>query len=295
VSILLGVLVGGIAFGSVYAMLAIGFSLLWQMSRTINFAQGDFVTVVGFVFVAFAVTLGWPLALAAAAAVVVAAILLGIVVRKTIIARLLRHGVLPLVVASIALSILIQNFFVAFVTAQAEPAPSLFPTGVIHVDGVSIGVDQIGNFVVATLMIVALQIFLHRTRTGKALRATAQNGAAARVVGIDPARMITIAFVINAVLVAVAAILLSPIFAVQYNQGTGLGLDAFYAAIIGGFNRIRGALVGGVLVGLLESVGAAYVSSAYDTGIVVAVLMIVLLVRPEGLLGARELVREYHE
>lgn len=294
-SILLSVLVGGIAFGSIYAMLAIGFSLLWQMSRTINFAQGDFVTVVGFIFVAFAVSLSWPLGLAAVAAVAAAAILLGYVVRKTIIARLLRHGVLPLVVATIALSILIQNFFVAFVTAQAEPAPSLFPTGAVHIGGVAIGFDQIGNFVVAALMIVAVQLFLQRTRTGKALRATAQNGAAARVVGIDPARMITVAFIINAVLVAVAAILLSPIFAVQYNQGTSLGLNAFYAAIIGGFNRIRGALVGGLLVGLLESVGAAYVSSAYDTGIVVGVLMLVLLIRPEGLLGAHELVREYQE
>ncbi len=294
-TILLGVLVGGIAFGSVYAMIAIGFSLLWQMSRTINFAQGDFVTVVGFVFVALAVTLGWPLGLAAAGAVVVAAVLLGLLVRKTIVARLLSHGVLPLVVASIALSILIENFFVAFVTAQAEPAPSLFPTGVIHLGGAAIGINQVLNFAVASAMIVAVQLFLHRTRTGKALRATAQNGAAARVVGIDPARMITVAWIINAVLVAVAAILLAPIFAVQYNQGTNLGLDAFYAAIIGGFNRIRGALVGGLIVGLLESVGAAYVSSAYDTAIVVGVLMIILLVRPEGLLGVKELVREYHE
>lgn len=294
-TIFLGVLAGGLAFGSVYAMIAIGFSLLWQTSRTINFAQGDFVTVVGFIFVGFAVNLGWPMGLAVAATVVAAAVLLGLVVRHTVVATLLKRGLLPLVVASIALSILIQNFFVAFFTAQAVPVPSIFPTGVVHPGGVAIGVDQILNFVVACSMIVAVGLFLHQTKTGKALRATAQNAVAARVVGINPGRMITVAFVINAVLVAVAAVLLSPIFAVQYNQGTTLGLDAFYAAIIGGFNRTRGALVGGLLVGLLEALAAAYVSSAYETGIVVAAVMAVLLVKPDGLLGRRELVREYRE
>lgn len=294
-TILLGVLVGGIAFGSIYAMMAVGFSLLWQTSRTINFAQGDFVTVVGFMLIGFAAVLGWPLGLAVAAALVAAAILLGLVVRHTIVARLLTHGVLALVVATVALSILIQNFFVVCCTAQAVPAPSIFPTTVIRPGGVTIGVDQVLNFLVACLTIAALQLFLHHTKTGKALRATAQNASAARVVGINPGRMITVAFVINAVLVAVAAVLLSHIFAVQYSQGTSLGLDAFYAAIIGGFNRLRGALVGGLLVGLLESISTAYISSAYGTGIVVAALMVILLIKPEGLLGARELVREYQE
>lgn len=292
-TIFANVLVGGVAFGAIYAMMAIGFSLLWQTSRTINFAQGDFVTVVGFVFVGLAVSLGWPLGIAAAAAILVAIVVLGVVVRKTVIARLITHGVLPLVVATIALSILIQNFWSVAWTPMAVRAPGIVPAAILHLGGIPVGLRDLVNLLVATLMIVGLQAFLRFTRTGKALRATAQNAAAARVLGIDPGRMITTAFVINAALVAVAAILLAPIFLVQYNMGTALGLNAFYAAIIGGFNRIRGALVGGLLVGLLESVSAAYISTAYQTGIVVAFLMLMLLVKPEGLLGEKELVREY--
>lgn len=292
-SVLANVLVGGIALGSIYAMMAIGFSLLWQTSRTINFAQGDFVTVVGFIFVGLTVYLGLAVGIAAAVAVLVAIVLLGWLVRKTVVARLIRHGVLPLVVATIAMSVLIQNFFVVFWTPQAISVPGLVTARVLHLAGVTVAVRDVVNLLVATLMIVTLQAYLKLTRTGKALRATAQNSDAARVLGIEPARMITLAFGINAALVAVAAILLAPMFLVQYNMGTQLGLNAFYSAIIGGFNRTRGALVGGLVVGLLESISGAYISTQYQTGVVVAFLMAMLLVKPEGLLGEKELVREY--
>lgn len=292
-AVLIGVLVGGIAFGSIYAMMAVGFSLLWQTSRTINFAQGDFATVVAFIFVGLATSFGLSVGIAAGLAIVIAAVLLGWFVRRTIIARLIKFGVLPLVVASLALSIFIQNFFVVFWTAQALPSPKLVSPRVLDLDGVPVNIPDIVYLAVAVCMVVALQLFLKLTRTGCALRATAQNASAARVVGIDPAKMITIAFVINAVLVGVAAVLLAQVYLVQYNMGTQLGLNAFYAAIIGGFNRIRGALLGGLVVGVLEAVSAAYISTAYQTGIVVAFLMAMLLVKPEGLLGAKELVREY--
>jgi branched-chain amino acid transport system permease protein len=292
-SILLNVLIGGIAIGAVYAMMAIGFSLLWQTSRTINFAQGDFATVAAFIFTGLALSLGIPIAAAALLTVLCAVILLGYVVRKTIIARLLTHGVLPLVVATIALSILIQNLLIVLWTPQALRPPVLVATSALQLGDVVVNVRDVVNLLVATGMIVGLQVFLKRSKTGKALRATAQNAAVATVLGIDTGRMITVAFVINACLVAVAAMLLVPIYLVQYNMGIGLGLDAFYAAIIGGFNRVRGALVGGLVVGVLESLTAAYGSTQYKTAIVLAVLMTILLFKPEGLLGEKELVREY--
>jgi branched-chain amino acid transport system permease protein len=292
-AILAGVLIGGVAFGAIYAMMAIGFSLLWQTSRTINFAQGDFVTVVGFLFIGLAAWLGLGPGIAAAGAIVGGVLLLGVLVRKVLVARLINHGVLSLVVATIALSILIQNFIVVAWTPQALRPPNLVGQQTLQIAGVPVNLTDVVNLAVASLMIVALQAFLGYTKTGKALRATAQNAGAARVLGIEPERMITLAFVINAVLVGVAAVLLVPIFLVQYNMGTALGLNAFYAAIIGGFNRIRGALVGGVLVGVIESVSAAYISTQYQTAIVVACLMAILLVKPEGLLGEKELVAEY--
>ena len=292
-AVLVNVLIGGIAIGSIYAMMAIGFSLLWQTSRTINFAQGDFAAVVGFSFVGLSVSLGLSVGLAAALAVVISVALLGWLLRRTVIAKLLTQGPLALVVATITLSILLQNTLVAVFTPQAVRAPSLVSDRVVHMGSIAFSVRDLVNLAVATLMIVTLQAFLGFTKTGKALRATAQNASVAGILGIDPRRMITLAFVINAALVAVAAVLIAPIFLVQYNMGTALGLNAFYSAIIGGFNRVRGALVGGLVVGLLESISSAYISTQYQTGIVVAFLMATLLVRPQGLLGAHELVREY--
>lgn len=292
-TILLNVLIGGIAIGAIYAMMAIGFSLLWQTSRTINFAQGDFATIAAFIFTGFAIALGIPVAIAALLTVLCAMLLLGYVVRKTVVAKLLRHGVLSLVVATIALSILIQNVLIVLVTPQALRPPILVENAQLLFGGVTVNVRDVVNLVVATVMISGLQVFLRSTKTGKALRAVAQNAPVATVLGIDPGRMITVAFVINACLVAVAAVLLAPIYLVQYNMGVGLGLDAFYAAIIGGFNRVRGALVGGLVVGILESLTAAYGSTQYKTAIVLIVLMVVLLARPQGLLGEKELVREY--
>lgn len=293
VSIFVNAMIGGLSIGAVYSMMAIGFSLLWQTSRTINFAQGDFVTVVGWVMVWLAVRLGLAVGLAAGLAVLISMALLGWALRRTVISRLINHGVLSLVVATIALSILIQNFFVVFASPQAQRVPGLISAMVLHYGSITIDVRAVVDLLVAAAMIVGLQAFLHLTKAGKALRATAQSAVVARIIGVDPAKMITIAFVINAVLVAVAAILVTPIYLVQYNMGTEFGLSAFYAAIIGGFNRTRGALVGGLLVGLIEVLAAAYISPAYAKAIVVAFVMATLLVKPEGLMGEKELVREY--
>lgn len=291
--ILLNVLVAGIAIGSIYAMMSIGFSLLWQTSRTVNFAQGDFATVPGFVLFGMAVSLGLPLGLAVVVTIAVSVVVLGYLFRKIIIAKLLTKGVLAIVVASLALSILIQNGFLVFWTPTALNPPALIPGSPIRVGDVILNARDLTNLLVAAAMIVGLQFFLRYTKPGKALQATAQNANVARILGIDTERMITLAFAINAALVAVAAILLVPIFFVKYNIGLELGLRAFFAAIIGGFNRVRGALVGGLIVGVLETFTAAFISTQYRTGVVLAFLIAVILAKPEGLLGEKELVTEY--
>ena len=144
------------------------------------------------------------------------------------------------------------------------------------------------NVLFAAVVIGALQLFIKRTKLGWAMQAVAQNRTLASVLGINVSRLVTITFILNAALTAVAAILIAPVYLVKYDIGVGLGLKAFYAAIIGGFNQIRGALLGGLLVGVVETYSAAYISSQFRDAFALVILIAVLMLKPEGLWGVKE-------
>jgi branched-chain amino acid transport system permease protein len=135
------------------------------------------------------------------------------------------------------------------------------------------------------MIIIALQLFLNRTFVGRSMQATAQNSDVARILGIDVDRMILITFLINAALTTVAALLITPSYLAKFNNGETLGLLAFMAAIVGGFNQVRGALFGGFLIGVLENLGAFYISSQYRTAFPIILLILVILFKPEGIFG----------
>ena len=141
---------------------------------------------------------------------------------------------------------------------------------------------------VALATIVALSWFLAATRTGRQMQATAQNPAVARILGVNVERMILYTFLINAALAAMASLLISPIYLAKFSNGETLGLAAFVAAIVGGFNQVRGAIAGGLLVGVIDNLAAAYVSTAYRQAVPLCLLVLIILFRPQGLLGRRE-------
>lgn len=277
-------LVSGIAAGSIYALAALGFTLLWQASGTINFAQGEFVMVPAFVMLFF-LNGGAPLWLAFALTCVVAMLLLGAGFKRAIVDPLIRHGVIPLVIASLGLSIGLKQLMKSGYSAQAFPFPSLFPEGQFSIAGTALSYADVGTLAIAAMIVLALQAFLDRTVTGRSMQAVAQNREAARVLGIDVARMVLYTFLINALLAVVAALLVTPAYLAKFDMGDSLGQKAFFAAIIGGFNETRGALLGGVLIGMLENVVGFYVSPAYKEGVALVLFLVVILIRPEGLLG----------
>jgi branched-chain amino acid transport system permease protein len=281
-------LVAGVAIGSIYAMTAIGFVLLWQTSGTINFAQGEFVVLPAFMMVLFLTVFRLPFAAALLGTVLVSMLLLGVLVHKVLVARLLRMGVLPLVIATIGLSLLIRYSLQQFWTAQALPFPSLFSRAPIRLGTIVLPWEELMNVLFAGAVIGALQLFITRTKLGWAMQAVAQNRALAEVLGLDVSRLVTLTFVLNAALTAVAAVLIAPVYLVKYDIGVALGLKAFYAAIIGGFNQIRGALLGGLLVGLVETLSGAYISGPFRDAFALAILIAVLLLKPEGLWGVKE-------
>jgi len=172
--------------------------------------------------------------------------------------------------------------------AEAHPFPSPFPSGQFDLAGVAVSYSDIGTLLLAGLIVIGLQAFLNKTVTGRAMQACAQNTDAARVLGIDVKRMVLYVFVINAVLAVVAALLVTPTYLAKFDMGDSIGNKAFFAAIIGGFNQTRGALLGGVLIGVLENVVGFYVSPAYKEGVALVVFLLVILFRPEGLLGKAE-------
>ncbi len=285
---ILQLLVAGLATGAIYALVAIGFTLLWQTSQTINFAQGEFVMLPAF-FVLIAMghygLSFWP---AVGVATIVSVVTLGLLFKRLMVDPMIRHGVLPLVIATIGLAILMKEAVREFYGADAQPFPPLAADANVTVLGASFALQSLVVLAISIAAVVALQLFLNGTRTGRCMQATAQNPTVARLLGIPVERMILYTFLINAALVMLASILITPIYLAKFTNGEWLGLYAFIAAIVGGFNQVRGAIVGGLLLGIVDNFAAAYLSSQYRLALPLLILILVILFRPQGLLGRIE-------
>ena len=285
-------IIAGLATGSIYALTAVGFTLLWQASQTINFAQGEFVMLPAF-FTLTAMNYGAPFWLAAIIAVVVSLLFLGVTFKFAIVDPLIKHGTMPLVISTIAVALLLKDGVKEFYSAEAQRFPSLLPDGQVSLAGVNISLTQIGVFIVAIVTIAGLQYFLSSTRTGRQMQATAQNPTVASILGVPVKRMILYTFLINAALAAMASLLVSPTLFAKFSTGESLGLAAFVAAIVGGFNQVRGAIAGGLIVGVVDNLAAGNlekigISSSYRQAVPLLLLVLVILFRPQGLLGRKE-------
>jgi branched-chain amino acid transport system permease protein len=302
----------GLATGAIFALAAVGFALLWQTAGAINFAHGEFIVLPAVIMLIVGEhrpTIGLPdwipvvggtelagpipeigIVAAFVVTIPVAILLLGYVFKVSLVDRLLTPGGddIPLVIATIGLALIIREYLRVEFGATPQQFPSVFGTEVWRPSGIAISADDVGILVVSTVVILALQVFLRRTSTGRQMEAAAQNPATAKVLGIPVGRMILFTFGINAVLVVVAALLVSPTTNARWDGGIGLGLLAFTAAIIGGFNQVRGALFGGFLIGVLQNWSGYYLSSAYRDAIPLLLLILVILWRPQGLFGIAE-------
>ena len=264
----------GLATGSIYAVAALGFTLLWQASGTINFAQGEFVMLPAFIMLGF-MSFGAPLALSFVLTCVVAVVLLGWCFKRGIVDPLLKFGMMPIIVATIGLAIAMRSGIRAGVSAEAQPFPSVFADKLFNIGGVTVTLADVGTLAVALVLVLATQAFLSRTVTGRAMQAVAQNTDSATVLGIDVPRMVFYTFALNALLACAAALLVTPAYLAKFDMGESLGLKAFFAAIIGGFTNSRGALLGGLIVGVSENLAAAYISPAYKDAVALFIFMLV--------------------
>ena len=280
------VLVAGITNGAIYALVALGFSLIFAVSGYLNLVQGEYVILAGLATIALTESAGLPLLPAALLAVVLTA-LAGLVLQQLSLSPERRLS------ADAALMVTLGAAFVARGAARVifgkDPLslPSFSGERPIRIGGVAIATQSL--WILGTLIVASIVLWWIFTRTyrGKAMLACAQNPNGARLVGIDVQGVARATFVASAILGAVAGVVVAPLNFVSYDEGLGIGIKGFIAAVFGGLGSTPGALVGGLVLGLAETFGAAFISSQFKDAIAFIGLLVLLVVRPGGLLGRK--------
>ena len=289
--VLVQLILAGFAMGAVYALVALGYTLIWNAVGVVNFAQGDLVMLGAFVAVGtLADTLHLPLVLNLVATLVVMAAF-GVAM-ATFVYRPVRNAPqLAAIVATLGLSMLLQNIVVMIWGPEPLSFQGPLGTQTVTVLGARIYAQYLLILVTLLLLMAAQEGMFRFTSIGRAMRATAQDPEAARLMGIPTTRVVATIFAYAAMLAGLAGWLLSPLFYVSADMGGKISLDAFAACILGGFGSIPGALIGGLLLGLTESLGSFYISSEYIDVIAFGILFAVLVIRPEGIFGEPQLER----
>ena len=274
----------GLTSGAIYAMLAIGFGVVHNVMGIVNFTQVDFVSLGGMLLFGALVGAKLPMGVAVLAAVV-GVTLTGALVECLGIRPSRSRNHLVLIFLTIGLSILLRGVMQKVWGKNSLAVPPLSGERPLTVLGATLLPQALWILVATALAIALLVLFFRRTTAGLAMRAVASNPTAAAAVGLTVQRLRTLSFALAGFLGGLAGVLITPITTLRYDVGVLLGLKGFAAAILGGFGSFPGAIVGGVALGLLESLGAAYVSSVWKDTIAFLVLLLVLFVRPHGLLG----------
>ena len=285
----LSYLVNGIGLGSVYAIIALGYSMVYGIAKMLNFAHGD-VIMVG-AYISFCVTqyLGMPAIVSVLAAMLVCT-LLGMTIERLAYKPLRSAPKLAVLITAIGMSYLLQNSAQLIWGSNPKSFNSLVNIGSIRLfDGQLLITDEAIVTVLACVVImIGLTLFTNRTKMGKAMRAVSEDQGAARLMGVDVNQTISVTFAIGSALAAIAGVLLCSSYPVlQPTTGSMPGIKAFTAAVFGGIGSIPGAMLGGILLGLIEIFGKAYISTELGDAIVFLILIIMLLVKPTGLLGKK--------
>ncbi len=290
-------IINGLKIGSVYALVALGYTMVYGIIRLINFAHGDFIMVGSYTMlysIPLMVALGMPAWVAVIFAIAVCA-LVGVTVEKVAYKPVRKKGNnMSALITAIAMSLFLENLAQTVFGAAPKPVGTIFKIPDLKFDTIKFNGNTILTIVLGITVMIALQFFVQKTKIGKAMRAVSEDGQAAILMGVNKNKTITITFAVGSGLAAIASLM----YCAAYPQATPtlgamLGLKAFVAAVLGGIGIIPGAMIGGIVVGLVESLTKAYIgeltggiiTSAFSDAIVFGILIVVLLVKPSGILG----------
>jgi branched-chain amino acid transport system permease protein len=282
-------LFSGLTIGATYALAALGFAIIYNASRVINFAQGEFIMLGGMSAVALT-GLGIPLSVAIVLAIAVAGAV-GALIEKFAIEPAGRADVVPLIIITIGASLVVRGLVQVLLGKGTHALGAFSGEKPFVIAGATLLPQSLWVMGVATLVVAALGWFFGYTRLGKAMLATSHNTLAAELVGINTKSVLLLSFVLSGALGAVGGILLAPITYTSYDVGIMLGLKGFVAATLGGLGSGMGAVVGGLLLGVLEAMTAGYISSAYKDAMPFVLILLVLFFMPSGLFGAKTIDR----
>ena len=284
-------LINGLSLGSIYAIIALGYTMVYGIAKMLNFAHGDVIMIGAYIAFCGLQYWGLPPVIAILAAMVVCT-LLGVTIEGLAYRPLRQATSLAVLITAIGMSYLLQNIALMIWGANPKSFPRTFINGAsIRIGQLNISSATIWTILVNIVIMVALTLFTAKTKMGKAMRCVSEDRGAAELMGINVNRTISMTFAIGSALAAIAGVLLCSSYPIlQPTTGSMPGIKAFTAAVFGGIGSIPGAMIGGVLLGVIEIFGKAYISTELGDAIVFAVLIVVLLVKPTGLLGKQ--VRE---
>ena len=278
-------LFSGITVGATYALAALGFTLIYNASNVINFAQGEFIMLGGMLAVYFTQA-GLPLPAALLLAILIPAVV-GVLVEKLAIEPVKGAETVTLIIITIGASLVIRGLTAVIFGKSTYSLPAFSGDAPIEILGATLMPQSLWVLGVTAIVVVALWYFFNRTLQGKAMLATSYNRLAAELVGINTGWVLFMSFAMSAALGALGGILITPITLTSYDVGIMLGLKGFVAAVVGGLGNGLGAVVGGLLVGILEAMGAGYISSAYKDAIPFVLILLILFFMPRGLFGGK--------
>ena len=284
----LSYLISGISLGSVYAIIALGYTMVYGIAKMLNFAHGDVIMVGGYISFCAMFYLGLPNIVAVLLAVVVCTVL-GIVIERLAYKPLRSAPSLAVLITAIGVSYFLQNSALLIWKAAARVYPPVVE-GTASLFGGQLSISYISLLTIAVCVVImlALTTFVNKSKMGKAMRACSEDKAAAQLMGINVDRVISLVFFIGAGLGGVAGVMVGTYYGqIDFTMGWSYGLKAFTAAILGGIGNIPGAMIGGLLLGVIEALGASYLAMAWKDAIAFLVLILILIIRPTGLLGER--------
>lgn len=281
-------LVNGLALGSIYALIAIGYTMVYGIVQLINFAHGDIYMVGAFVGFFSVVYYGLPFIPTLLVAMAICA-LLGILIEKIAYRPLRNSSRITALITAIGVSLFLENIIRWWLGPEPRPFPELFPIKIFTLGGVQISNVQLLIFGISLVLIVVLQFLVYRTKIGKAMRAVSQDKDTARLMGINVDRTISVTFAVGSALAAAAGILVGIAYPrIDPYMGILPGLKAFVAAVLGGIGIIPGAMLGGLVMGVAELMVVGFWSSDYRDAIAFTILIIILLLKPTGILGKNQ-------
>jgi branched-chain amino acid transport system permease protein len=278
-------LITGVTIGAIYALVAIGFVTIARASQIINFAQGEFVMLGGVITFVLLNKGFLPYPVAALLAVLIV-ILIGFSLHRLVIHPLRKASLLIILMATLGASFFMSSTSNLVFGSLPKSLPPFSGSEAFHVWGISILPQSLWVFLATSLLLILLYLLSHRTFIGKAMEASSTDPMGADLVGISRDLMLLMAFGVSAGVGAIAGILITPIFYTSYNSGTLLGLKGFVAAVLGGWGKPSGAILGGFVLGILESASIAFIPSGYKDGVAFGILLLILYFRPKGILGS---------